>query len=563
MPKTPSSRLVFALIVAVLAFIIGRNVYRRYLNNALIHAIEIENVGAARALLDRGADPNSGRPRENDSYYTDRALAVAMESTGSVIDTNKRDDIACLLIEHGADIHDAKNSFGYLHDACDGGRVKVVRCLLEHGANANFVDLNRATALDRAIRYREYTVSGGSSSIQVLRERARRLPISQEMVTLLRQHHARFTSSQAVQIEDAALLREALARGEDANAQDQNGVSALGEATARGSLPLMQILLAHGAYANKAVTYYGPALNVAVGDNQRKTNIEAVKLLLAHGANVNATNKNYDPPLVVAINNQHPDIARLLLAHKADPNLERPGYDHARSPLAAAAGHLPELVPELLARGANINSGAGLPLRDAIRASNMDLARYLLARGAKIYPLPSRDAAPSAAGASRQTPLLQHTPPSTLRVAVTNGPACFELLIQAGATLGNDKADIMLAAASAGSAVLFDRLIALGANVNIADAQGRTPLTEAVVHAPQGIETLLLHGANPNVATMGQTPLLLAVQTVNAPLTRLLLAHGADPNFKPLHGHTPLYFARRHPHADILQLLTQAGARAD
>ncbi len=564
MPKTLSSRLFFALFAAVLASIIARNVYRRYFNNALIRAIEKEDVGTARALLDRGADPNGRRPRENDSSFSDRALTVAMERTGSVVDINKRDDIACLLIEHGADIRDnPKNYSSCLKDACEKGSVKVVRCLLEHGADTNFVGIGSQTALGHAIEYRDYSISAGSSSSQSPQKRARRLAASREMVALLRQHHARFTPSQAVQIEDVALLRESLAKGEDANAQDQNGRSALGAATEQGSLPMMRLLLAHGADPNKAVAYYGPALNMAVGYNRHRASLEAVKLLLAYGANVNAVGKDYDPPLVVAINNQHADIARLLLAHKADPNLERLAGDILTNPLSAAARSLPELVPELLARGANINSGKGLPLREAIRGRHPDLVRYLLAHGAKITLTGGQPASASADEKFTHALPPQTTPPSTLRVAATNDPACFDLLIQAGATLGDDRADILLAAASAGNNGLFDRLIALGANVNIADAQGRTPLTEAILHTPQNVEMLLRHGANPNVAAQGLTPLLTAVQTANASLTRLLLAHGADPNFKPPRSHTPLYFARRHPHADIVRLLEQAGAKAE
>ncbi len=576
MPKTPQSRLFFALIVAVLVSIIGRNLYRRHLTSVLNHAVEAKDVAQVRSLLDSGVDANTKEPDENPRYPGSSLLYMVIDpfTTGSPIGSvqmSPQQEIACLLIQHGADLRDDSTGHsGYLQDACNSGSLPVVRCLLEHGANVNYTG-NSSAALQKAVDYGLYAGNmSGSRYSPSADQKVRCLKISRDMVDALRQHGARLTALAAVQLEDAGLLREALASGANVNEQRQGEKTALYAAAQQGNLAMTQTLLAHGADPNLASANFESALGVAAaaGYHESKANPAIVELLLAHGAKINSIGINFDSPLINAIVYKHPDIARLLLAHNADPNLERTVNNYRGSPLAAAAANLPALVPDLLAHHADINSADGGPLKAAIQSHNADLVRYLLRHGAKIYPAITKSVLQTYSagqlGVQHAKPQLTFiATPSTLQTAVTYDPPCFEILMQAGATLGNDKAGILLAAASAGRAALFDRLIALGANVNAATGAGSTPLTEALKYAPAGVPTLLEHGANPDVVTNGQTPLIIVVQTGNTNLTRLLLAHGAGVNARPPRGHTPLYYARRHNNADILKLLEQAGAKVE
>ncbi len=75
-------------------------------------------------------------------------------------------------------------------------------------------------------------------------------------------------------------------------------------------------------------------------------------------------------------------------------------------------------------------------------------------------------------------------------------------------------------------------LIAQGANVNLADARGTTPLQLAVsLGFPEGVELLVAKNARidaPNAS--GETPLISAVHRRDTGMMRMLLKAGADPD---------------------------------
>jgi ankyrin repeat protein len=75
-------------------------------------------------------------------------------------------------------------------------------------------------------------------------------------------------------------------------------------------------------------------------------------------------------------------------------------------------------------------------------------------------------------------------------------------------------------------------LLQEGANPNIADNRGRTPLIAATeIGFIEGVEALLRRGAQVDVASStGETPLISAVLTRNVELMEVLLAGGADPD---------------------------------
>ena len=126
----------------------------------------------------------------------------------------------------------------------------------------------------------------------------------------------------------------------------------------------------------------------------------------------------------------------------------------------------------------------------------------------------------------------------------------------------------LLLAASRGQRDVVRYLIEQGANVNASDKNGNTPLSlVAVWHdAMSGdsdlINALLDRGADINGAYhLGTTPLMFALQSGNMTTARLLIARHADVNRRNFQGISALSLAQDGSNEEVLTLLKQAGAK--
>lgn len=87
-------------------------------------------------------------------------------------------------------------------------------------------------------------------------------------------------------------------------------------------------------------------------------------------------------------------------------------------------------------------------------------------------------------------------------------------------------------------------LIDAGANINARNHKGETPLWRAVKNRPELVETFLLAGADPNIVDNGGiSPLMLAQEVKTA---ELLLSQGAQMNLKDAQGRTAIKHAKLH-----------------
>jgi ankyrin repeat protein len=89
-------------------------------------------------------------------------------------------------------------------------------------------------------------------------------------------------------------------------------------------------------------------------------------------------------------------------------------------------------------------------------------------------------------------------------------------------------------------------LLTSGANPNLADKQGVTPLMLASqLGYVEGIGILASKGAQVDTANdAGETPLILAVHRQDMPMVRILLAGGADPGLSDNSGRSARDYAR-------------------
>jgi uncharacterized protein len=108
--------------------------------------------------------------------------------------------------------------------------------------------------------------------------------------------------------------------------------------------------------------------------------------------------------------------------------------------------------------------------------------------------------------------------------------------------------------------IWIDYLYQQGANVNIADRDGITPLIQAVqLGYIEGVEKLIAHGARVDVQnSSGETPLMYAVHARNTELMRVLLEAGASPDRTDHSGRSARDYARLRGERDItLEVITR------
>lgn len=104
-------------------------------------------------------------------------------------------------------------------------------------------------------------------------------------------------------------------------------------------------------------------------------------------------------------------------------------------------------------------------------------------------------------------------------------------------------------------------LLGKGANPNIADKKGVTPLQlAATLGWADGVEILVGRGAAVDVTnSAGETPLISAVHNRNVALVRVLLAAGADPQRSDNSGRTARdYAALQGPQSPMMLALDEA-----
>ena len=118
-----------------------------------------------------------------------------------------------------------------------------------------------------------------------------------------------------------------------------------------------------------------------------------------------------------------------------------------------------------------------------------------------------------------------------------DGTKATELLNEPGSTVINSRE---ITNGETGLHIVVDRrdlvwtrwLLQEGANPNIADNRGRTPLIAAAeIGFLEGVQALVDGGARVDVANQtGETPLIAAVHSRNTQLMEILLRAGADPD---------------------------------
>jgi ankyrin repeat protein len=157
---------------------------------------------------------------------------------------------------------------------------------------------------------------------------------------------------QAIEKQDAGMVKNLLEKGADPNARDEGDNAALFLAVQKSDLQIVQLLVEKGADINANTPVFGSsilAVAASIGDEQ------IVQFFLDHGAKINSGPQS---PLVSAINNNKVSIVEKLIAHGVNPLMKLDNYQQANNAtliMVAVMVDSPEIVQLLVKAGVNVN----------------------------------------------------------------------------------------------------------------------------------------------------------------------------------------------------------------
>ncbi len=383
------------------------------------------------------------------------------------------------------------------------------------------------------------------------------------------------------------------------NAAGTGGLTLLQEAAAKGNATLCEFLLTNGASANGSGAPELTPLHYAAGRGYKKV----VELLLARGARPDAKTESGVTPLHLAVLRKFPSVTEVLIKAGAPVNALATKEDTDRTGQAlhigkgwaplhmAAFSHDLRLADLLLAAKADVQLAmpdGSTALHLAVAANDVSMAERFIKAGAPLNDLASGRAplhmAVQAANAEMVELLLSAKADANLLTVHnqvdskirgltalhfakdTNIIASFlrhgaDLDVRSDGNAFSDQGATPLRLFAGGNLAAVRMLVGVADN-DAADAQGNTPLHEAVSKRQNEIVDVLLEaGAAVNKTNLaGATPLQLAVSLAETNLVGRLLKAGANPNLGYSQGYTPLHFAVRDRQREIVELLLKAKA---
>ena len=355
--------------------------------------------------------------------------------------------------------------------------------------------------------------------------------------------------AEAAMKRDKDAVRSLLKSGEDVNAAQGDGMTALHWAARNGDLELTQMLLFAGANV-KATTRLGGYTPLLMAADQGHAKVIAA--LITGGADVKAANALGTTPLMLAAASGNPEAVTILVENGAE--IEATEKTFGQTPLMfAASNNRVDAMKALIKAGAN--------LKAASKVNNVGNLS-----GAEQEFLAAASGSGNQAGGGGQGRAGQVVAPgsATAPAAAAQGgggggrrggggkpgierPYFYNELIdkQGGHTA-------LILAARSGDTDAVKTLVAAGADVNqISQGDGTSPLLIAAINGHFDLAKWLLdQGADPNAAASnGVTPLYAALNVTWAPralypqpraynqqqityldFMKALLAKGADPN---------------------------------
>ncbi|XP_058809038.1 putative ankyrin repeat protein RF_0381 [Phymastichus coffea] len=333
-------------------------------NSALHFAATNSDTHLLQMLLNAGTAVNDRRIDGCTPLYT-------------AIESGQEENIKVLL-NHGARI-DLKNLFSKtpLHliaclDYQDADKtVRLAKLILNRGVNIKIL-LNECTDSGETVLHHA-VLSNNVKLIKLLLEYGANINA--------KNRDGKSPLYFAVECSNTKILNFLLENGARVNDKMNHGFTALHEAIIQRSEDNIELLLSHGAEVNSKDIYGKTPLHLAARLNylDEKTMDKIVKLLLDKGADVNDHTNSGETAFLCAVINGNERLVRLFLEHGANVNTKN--YD-GKSPLHFAIQYSNKnIVKLLLDKGASIDdrtSDGKLALHVAVAVEDENMVKILL-----------------------------------------------------------------------------------------------------------------------------------------------------------------------------------------
>lgn len=265
--------------------------------------------------------------------------------------------------------------------------------------------------------------------------------------------------------------------GADVNFSTDRGYTALMAAASVGNNEMVSTLIDRGADVNANARGESTALGIATGaENQ---GVIVMNTLIENGADVNLGGTNTFP-VMLATKIGKVDALKILIDHGA--NVNALGGNNKTSLAMAVENGDKKTAEALIGGGAEVNAERNPILQIAIKNNDMDMAKFLVESGVDLN---------AASGQHNQTPLMS-------AVINKNMPA-INLLLDNGA-------DVNARGSSGGNVLtvipfIKERLVRMevtlllidaGADVDMRNRDGLTPLMHAVMAGQEGFAEILI-----------------------------------------------------------------------